>query len=86
MKIQTVYILNVDRTKILEADFYKIPENKVYFLSFEDALNNLCLFKLEKLVGDFLTKDPLDYNLNKIKDLVEDIKRIREDTLFKKLL
>lgn len=86
MKTQTVYILNVDRTKILEADFYKIPENKVYFLTYEDALNNLCLYKLEKLVGDFLTKDSLDYNLSKIKNVVEDIKQIREDTLFKKLL
>lgn len=86
MKNKIVYILNADKSKILEADFYKIQPNKVYFLSFEEALNNLCLFKLEKLVVNFLTKDPLDYNLNKIKDLVEDIKQIREDTLMKNLL
>lgn len=80
MKTQTVYIMNVDKTKILEAAFHKIPENKLYFLTYEEALNNLLLFKLEKEIGNLLVKDSLDYNLFKIQNILNDINFLREKT------
>lgn len=75
--MKSVFILSLDRTKILEADINKLHPNKPYFLSKEDAVCYLLLMELENLIDHFLIKNGYDYNVNLIKETLEKIDNLK---------
>lgn len=74
--MKSVFILSLDRTKILEADLNKLNANKPYFLSKEDAVCYLLLMELENLVDNFLIKNGYNYNVNLIKETLNRIETL----------